>query len=86
MSHLFLSACVVLLMAWPAATEPNNGLRADREASSVKLAEAKIFCFSRGCRTLNLRADCRWVHLGGVGRGNAYKVLCDRKSQAAARS
>jgi hypothetical protein len=80
MVRLFLGLCTASLIAWPGATEPSQGLQSDREVASIQLAEAKVWCWSRGCRTIVLPAGCRWVDPGGVGRGNRIKRVCDRKA------
>ena len=83
MIRVFSSLCIAGLIAWPAATEPSQRLQADRATGGTQLAEVKVWCWSRGCRTINLRPECRWVNPGGVGRGNRTKTVCNRKGQPA---
>ena len=84
---LLLGLALLSSMVWPAAAEPAaDGLQADRQAATIRLAEQRIICPNRGnrsCRTITVREPqlgCKRVSTGGLGRGNGFKTVCGQGS------
>jgi hypothetical protein len=77
MIRLFLSVCIVVAIWRPSAAEP---MQAEWLASRTQLAELKIDCGRGYCTSRNFPSNCRWTRLGGVGRGNESKIVCDKKA------